>query len=382
MQITRVTANTILQRAALVIVSVLLSLLLAECFLRLMLPEKDSLYVWQPNLKHIFHPSSRYFTGVSGPSVFSINNDGFRGEVFDPEGSLSILCIGGSTTECLYLDDKETWPALLQRKLGFQIGSIGKSGCTTRENYMHLKYYAGQLEKLDAVMMMVGLNDMMKALSRQGYGESDNLINKRSEDSLLHTIFLRSHAEEKGWRNLRLVKFFRSYFQQQKGVEWQLELDDKGEVLHTWRQYRSASELLIDTVPDLRPALEVFEKNLNKIYQQSQRMNKKLILVNQTAIYKDSMNSFEQNLLWMGGIGPFQKVPGLAYYTPGVLRQCLDLYNQRLKDFCAKNTGILFIDVDSKLSRDTTVFYDDCHFNERGAEKVAELISKSLSEFP
>src|SRR4051812_23284829 len=70
-------------------------------------------YVWQPDQHYTFHPDPEVFYGVKGLKHFSINSKGFRGKEF-AEKDAKYITIGGSTTECLYLDDSETWTALLQ----------------------------------------------------------------------------------------------------------------------------------------------------------------------------------------------------------------------------------------------------------------------------
>ena len=47
--------------------------------------------------------------------------------------------VGGSTTECLYLDDQDTWPEVLQQKLapgrpGLDVVNAGHAGDSTREH--------------------------------------------------------------------------------------------------------------------------------------------------------------------------------------------------------------------------------------------------------
>ena len=76
-------------------------------------------YVWPPNHEYLFHPNSSIFSGISGESHFTINSLGYRGnEIKNHADEYRILIVGGSTSECLYLDNTETWPYLLMNKLG------------------------------------------------------------------------------------------------------------------------------------------------------------------------------------------------------------------------------------------------------------------------
>ncbi|HLP49604.1 MAG TPA: SGNH/GDSL hydrolase family protein [Chitinophagales bacterium] len=349
-------------------------------------PQQNKLFVWQPNLQHTFHPDSTILYGVHGPSTFTINSQGFRGDEFKNDGTKKYLCIGGSTTECLYLDDKKTWPYLTQQLLTTKyatpsiIGSIGKSGCTIRENYIQLKYYVPQLGKIDGVIMMAGINDLMKRLSRDMLFEDDFRFTAAVEDSFVNTIFLKQgRTNEKTWlRRTALFKVLQNALHKAKPVKWESVQDDRGEVYQAWRNNRQHASAFVDSLPDLSAALAEYERNLQAIYAEAQRQQIQLVLVNQPAIYTDSLSEYANELLWMGGVGDFQTKAGCRYYSPKVLNAALLLYSQRLKLFCTGKPGIKFIDLATQLPRDTSVFYDDCHFNESGARKVAGIISEHL----
>ncbi len=196
-------------KAALAITSVLLSLFVAEVALRLAMPNDGRYYVWQPNLRHQFHPDSRIFYGISGTKNFSINREGLRGELFQKSrieketGEIiflenvpaNVLFLGGSTTECLYLDDKETWWYLCDSLLETQnikhaSASMAKSGITTRELYLHMKYAVSQVKHVDEIVIMPGLNDLMKRLSADTLFDNNFLFTPPVEDSLVKNIFL------------------------------------------------------------------------------------------------------------------------------------------------------------------------------------------------
>ncbi len=298
-----------------------------------------------------------------------------RGNLFSAN-TKNYLCIGGSTTECLYLDDQKTWWAILQQILRQQgkaitIASIGKSGTTSRENYMHLKYFAGQLPQLNGVIIMVGLNDLYRRLNRDTLFENNFRFTKEVEDSMRQTIFLNSkHAH--GWRSLALVKLFKNALQQNKGVKWQLQ-DDNGQYLKVLRKQRYHAPL-IDSLPPMQNAMEEFERNLDSIISLSARQNIKLIFITQSALYHPAMDTLEQQLLWMGGKNDFQNNPAAAYYTASALAQGVTMYNNKLKEVCARR-GVMLIDLEAELPRQYSIFYDDCHFNENGAQRAAEIIA-------
>lgn len=367
-----------MKRLLLLAVSIVVSLLIAEVALRIVFPQDNKYYIWQPSLQHVFHPDSNILYGVKGDKEFAINSTGARGDVFS-KNTKNYVCIGGSTTECLYLDDKETWHNILQQELGklYKVSSLGKSGVTTREHYLHIKYTVKQLEHVNGVILMVGINDLMKRLSRDSLYDADFQFTKSVEDSLVSTIFLKQRKQEDTWwRRTALFLLAQRVYHSNRhnGVVWENVQDDTGNSLQQWRNNRKAASLFLDTLPDLTEALNEYEDNLQLIYNEAKAQKLELVCISQPALYKDTMPEFEKKLLWMGGIGAFQNKAGHVYYTAKALRQGLDMYNERLKKFSLRN-GIHFLDANAAMPRDTSVFYDDCHFNQNGAQLLGRYIA-------
>src|SRR5439155_10586195 len=105
---------------------------------------------------------------------FTTNSLGLRGRDPGPMGArgLRLLAVGGSTTECLYLDDGATWPALVERnltrRLGGEpvwVGNAGISGANARDHVVQVKYLLPQYRPVDVVLVLVGVNDLTVRLS-------------------------------------------------------------------------------------------------------------------------------------------------------------------------------------------------------------------------
>ena len=85
-------------------------------------------------------------------SCFVINRDGMRRNPLPDTGFYKILTIGGSTTECLYLDETEAWPRILQQLLGGEqvwVGNIGKSGLNTKHHIIQVEHLIHQYPGID-----------------------------------------------------------------------------------------------------------------------------------------------------------------------------------------------------------------------------------------
>ena len=82
-------------------------------------------------------------------------------------------------------------------------------------------------------------------------------------------------------------------------------------------------------------------------------------------------------LIWAGGIGDYQRERGKVYYSAEALKSGMERYNDTLLKIC-QSRQLECIDLSSILDKDTTVFYDDMHFNESGAQKVSNALSNHI----
>ncbi len=318
--------------------------------------------------------------------MFKINSAGIRGEEFTTEQTYRILAVGGSTTECLYLDQTEVWTSLLEKKLSeakhksIWVGNVGRSGRNTRHHILQLKYLLPQLPKIDAVLLLAGVNDLHIRISDLEYDPQTTAKPTFEEDYMRAAFALAPpalpvyHYKRLGW--WRMAKKLKAAFL--TDTKAQPIQDSTGETLAQWRRYRNNAEEVIDTIPDLTTALEEYRRNLETIADLAQQRSLRLILVTQPTLWRSDLTQEDRNLLWMGGVGSFQLGKGHKYYSASSLEKIMQQYNDTLLDVCHKR-AIECIDLAGALPKDRTVFYDDVHFNESGAQQVADVLFRHVS---
>jgi hypothetical protein len=148
------------------------------------------------------------------------------------------------------------------------------------------------------------------------------------------------------------------------------------------RNRRQNAKVMLDTLPDLSPALEEYRRNINEIANIAQRRSVRLILLTQPVLWdKDLDKSLEDLLLFGGTTRDFLQRGSDTYYSTRALAAAMDKYNDTLLSVC-RTRQLECIDMASLLPKDTTVFYDDAHFNEPGAEKVASVITTYMLRHP
>lgn len=373
----------------LVCISVVTAFSIAEIALRIVAKlNPPDRYIYPPNHTYYFVPDSSILIGIHGEKQFKTNAQGFRGDEDFTDTTYNVLCVGGSTTECNYLDNKETWYSLLSQSPDIQdlfaagkkkivIASVGLSGQTSLENYFMLNELLSKHANIHRVILMCGINDFVKVLAKP----SINLSVIALKDSLAkeHSIsrywYIPGRINDTTWTgHSALFHTLRSLFFTPNAKNM---VDRKGDIVKRWRANYISRSKLLDTLPNVTQTVQVFHQNIAHMAALCASHKVKLVCINQATLWHDSLPEHLSALLWMGGIGKYQEQKGGVYYSPKALQNGMEQFNSILQSTAEAN-HIQYIDIAHKLPKDTSVFYDDCHFNESGARKVADEILHQL----
>src|SRR5215510_916962 len=377
-----------MRKVLLLCCSLTIALLLGEVGLQIAVYSihNKGYYFMPPRLIAVFRPHPGIMPGISGDSNFHTNSSGIRGDEFTYQDTYRFLAIGGSTTQCSYLDQTETWTHLVQDSLNrntqsqkIWVGNGGVSGLTTRHHLIAMQNLPLREMKINAVILLVGINDLSRRLSRDKDYNPEFLGNPEVKKELLYQTFTGTYhlypedpiyKKTAIWQMMRRTKQMMS----RKHVE-----DEGGRVYITWREHRQCAAEIREALPDLSSALEEYARNINIIIGLPQEKSVRLIFMTQPTMWKTDLPQNLEALLWLGGIGDFQKESGKSYYSVTALEKAMKAYNDTLLRVCRERDQEC-LDLASILEKDTTVFYDDVHFNESGAQKVAEALSRRILE--
>ena len=372
-------------------VSLVAGLLLGEVSLRALL-DTDGYRIRPPGLETIFRPSPEVMSGVEGDSLFRINSLGLRGDEPAPEDGYRILALGGSGTECLYLDQTEAWPAVLQARLRAErpeprawVGNGGVSGRNTRDHVVQLRRLLPRFEGLDAVVLTCGVNDLALRLAQgERYAPLDlSASSLVAEASLLPRAFdvlpLSVDTAAPWWKRTafwRLASLARNRLFAPERVQ-----DEAGAIYTTWRAHRAAASPKREALPDLEVALAEQTTHLAEIARLCREHDVRLVLTTQPYQWADDLPPEIEARLWLGGIGDFQNVPGAAYYSAGALAEGMESFNGAMRAFAAAE-GVECLDLAAEIGSDPAAFYDDVHLNETGARRAGQITARYLLERP
>lgn len=344
----------------LLVYSTLIPLILAELLFFAL--EDKSYLPWTP--MHKTSMATGTMPGIEGEISFTINQYGARGpEVWPSSRNNRILCIGGSTTECLYVTNEKSWPWLLGTRLTTELGrdilvaNIGRSGHFTLNHAYQLKHYE-HIDKFGVVIIMCGINDV-GTLLRDSYEKRVALIPK---ESFMNAAYGGAYYHYSYFirvlKNMGRVDRVGVQINQDSAGEWHRKVRQK-------RQEQLVKNTITSTPAKLRLGLDIYRSNLIKIIEQCSKQKQRLIFLTQATLYHKNMSNALKDLL--------TQHTETGAYAPEILEQVNLAYNNTLLDVCREHS-ILCVDLASLLKKDTSVLYDDCHFNESGCEKLVNVL--------
>jgi lysophospholipase L1-like esterase len=373
----RVSAKALLLASAIVF-----ALVLMELGLRLFAPLPARYFVLPPTERRIFRPEPGAMPGVSKEARFRVNSQGLRGDELTPDKDLIVLALGGSTTECVFLDQDETWPALLQRRMAASghrawVGNGGLSGRTTRENVPQLRQLLSQFPTTLVVVLLIGANDLLSRLSLGDEYRPTPIVDPKAEALIVPKAFsvfpVRYAPGLPFWQRTELWARTRAAVE---GLRLSTEhVEDQAGRSYVVRRERRRSATLTDVLPDLTSALEEYSENVERMIAIAEK-RVPLVFITQPAMWREGLPADLDALLWMGDAGSRQKPP--LYYSPRALAEGLRRYNETLLRICSAH-DLPCLDLAPRVPKDASVFYDDLHFNRHGAELVASILGDFLS---
>lgn len=361
--------------------SCIVSLVMLEVLLGFFFP-KDEYKIWYPNLEFSFDMQRGLLPGVDGRVEFQTNGEGMIGDAISNTADFRILTIGGSTTECLMLGSEGGWPYLLQSKLNksyanrqIWIGNLGRSGLHSEDHILALKHLIPELPKIDALIILVGANDLQKRMTLQKdyasfedpelYSHAFHIYPNRHNGSFLKRTNV--------WA---LIKKIKKQYDFSKNQEMS---HDEVESFFLKNRMKRKESPKVDTLPDLTNAANEYKRRILEIIKIARSQKIRIIFLTQPTIWKENFPENWERYLLTGGVN----IPGTSkraeYYSVEALMKGMEIYNQRVIEACAES-DVEIIDLASMIPKDTTYFYDDMHFNKKGATEISSIMTHYFKE--
>ncbi|HEX6737044.1 MAG TPA: SGNH/GDSL hydrolase family protein [Vicinamibacteria bacterium] len=356
-----------LERLALLGLSVGLTLALFEGALRLLMRP----LVYRPHLQLVLHPDPEVLPGTTSPSRFSTNGVGMRGPEWDA-GARRILCVGGSTTICLYLDDAKAWPARLMALLNegapsprYWVGNVGKSG---HDTYHHLALLRRlpEASRVDAVIVLCGVNDLAHAVRASHEARrrmaASSVFDAGGPFNPTHAYFKQAFAYQ------ALKRFVRS-------ADAIYEEDERGHAYARRRQRRRQATPDYP-LPALPEHLAAYTANLEAMAALCRERGARVVFLTQPTLWQDPMPPELEALTW------FRPIPGTTRTVSSPeLARGMAAFNEAMLAFC-RQRSLECLDLAAQVPKAARYFFDDEHLTEAGADRVAQAVADYLRARP
>jgi lysophospholipase L1-like esterase len=292
--------------------------------------------------------------GFSGTKRVTTDEKGFRTtKTIDYEDgtTVRVFALGASTTEQALLGDTETWTHLLQENLTAQLKqeveviNIGVAGLRAEQILRNLRAVSGYHP--DLFIILPGINDWNHHV--------------RSEFGALPK-----------WPRLNFVNspvayYLRLVWHRAVSSTSQKEITPNPLVEWTLNQIAEAKERSLASFHPTR-VQDLYEETMRDIALECRTIKTPCLFLTQPTLYSTSMSVRQQATLWM--------TPPNANFRLDLnsLQHIAALYNEWLIEFACLER-MPFFDLAAHVPKSEEYMYDDVHFTEHGAKKVAQALS-------
>jgi len=322
--------------------------------------------------------------GRNEPIAYNRDYFGLRGNHGTP-GAVNILTIGGSTTDERKIDNRETWPRILQtclrgRGVAATLANAGVAGQSTRGHILNFKYWLNHIPNLKPkyTVAFIGFNDR-SIDHRQPFedpryytefptapGRIDVLIewikinsavyalwravrgNLRAIVIGIHPAFLKKPAGPAFHGETQRDKMTRKYGSNSKAASLV-----RGSATH--------KSLVVEYTGRHGPALNAYRVRLSALNEEIRKFGSTPIFISQgNGGYRFSDN----------------RVTGSAEAFIEV-----DAWNAVFKDHCRK-TNTFCVDLAGTLSFGDGDLYDPVHTTPQGSKRIGKAICEALLTNP
>jgi lysophospholipase L1-like esterase len=295
--------------------------------------------------------------------VYSRNSLGLRGpEPPSPFASaLTVIAVGGSTTESRYQSDDDTWPARTAALLAphfndLWLNNAGLDGHSTYGHLLLLEQYLLSLRPR-VLVFFVGVNDV----GREGPKQADDEL-RRAEGTSLLTRLARRSAVAATLQNLGRTEEAR---QARLFTFGDLNLNRLEHLTYAGRRPEKAlREHRESYLPGYRERLLALVKVCRKggIVP---------IFVTQPALYGPGIDDRTGVDLGTMVVNDKQKINGALAWD------ILELYNDATREI-GRAEGVPVVELARALPKSSRLFYDFVHFTDEGAQAVAAIMAPNL----
>lgn len=352
------------------LLSVFIGLGILEILLRIWNPPQIRMQGKQILLKKNLVVENNYSFNsdkIKNHIVIQRNSLGFRGKEppINFSKHLSLVAVGGSTTECVFITEGKTWIDVVAKNLdlkipGIWVNNAGIDGHSTCGHIAMVDQYLSHLRP-NYAMFLVGVNDIA-------------VKNCRVEDGkqLVYspiTIGLQDVLDKS------MVFTYANYLANRKVAHGMVAMSDSIFDYNVLGDSTFYDKMGGDDEQKFDKLLEEYRQRLETLITKTKESSIKPILITQPAVYGTGIDPTT-------GVDLADLIVADFTEDKKVRRgedkwKILEKYNQVTREV-ASNNNVPLIDLAKEMPKDTKYYYDFVHFTELGAQKVGEIVSGKL----
>ncbi|MBD2700281.1 SGNH/GDSL hydrolase family protein [Spirosoma sp. BT702] len=308
---------------------------------------------------------------VDRKAIHTKNSLGFRGEEPPKDWSkhLTVLTVGGSTTECFFLGDGTDWPARMSQRIHSQVPDlwVNNAGLNGHSTFGHQVLLDDYLIKLhpNVILFLIGIND----------------VGKDKMDGFDNTMLKNTYVDlgDAWWKNLgrtiaqnsEVVGLIRLV---SRGITTQkLNFHDNiYRAVHPSDTLAIAPTDMQKELAQVKPFLPAYRERVMKLVSTCRQKGIEPILITQPLLVGFGNDPVSHTDLAKFRVN--ERENGELFWKR------LESYNDVTRALAA-DQHVHLIDLARKMPKSSEYFYDDMHFTEAGAGKVSEIVSEDLGPY-
>ncbi len=273
-----------------------------------------------------------------------------------PQPDISIVFLGGSTTECMFVDEDKRFPyvvgTILEEQTGLKINSY--NGGLSGNNIMHaIDLLLNKVIPIHpkVVVFMENINDISTLIYEETYWSKNTV---RSPLETLHKVKLVG----KLLKEIFIPNLNKAYTDLQKTV-WGQEEDE-------FAQARGKKITI-----DRSKLTDAFARNLRTFVCICKTQGIVPVLMTQANRIKT-----DPDPVVAAYIGRFGHDTGIPYAD---FKEIYDAFNDTIRQV-GRDSEVMVIDLAGDIPPDKTYLYDLVHFNDAGSQLAAQIIAGKIKD--
>ena len=308
------------------------------------------------------------FENYKETTDFTINNYGFRGEDLQmpkPNGEYRIFAIGGSSTESLYIDDKDVWTQVLQENLNrenyqnktVKVYNAGKSGDNIQDHLSMLAHRIVHLQP-DEVIVFCGINDVTRLML---------------DKNPLKFNVTKQNDEEISFKNMFGVFMYEFQIPRRLFYAFKNEDDDLETIGIQSKYKKKVTKTQSRPIENQLPTVDYgnYTNKIKSLIGICRTNDIKLIFATQVVTW-DTEDEALKSWHWMTSRGGIR-------YNAEKLQQKVDSINM-ITVHEGEKFNVPVFKTDSIIPKTSTYLYDDCHFNPAGSKKMGDELATFIKD--